>query len=61
MTKWNMIKKQTAPNGKVISTGEKTIPLFDNDNKELETRVSKIENQLNTIIDILKKSNNKTN
>ena len=56
-----MIKKQTAPNGKVISTGEKTIPLFDNDNKELETRVSKIENQLNTIIDILKKSNNKTN
>ena len=54
MTKWNMIKKQTAPNGKVISTGEKTIPLFDNDNKELETRVSKLENKLDTVIDLLK-------
>ena len=37
MTKWNMIKKQTTSNGKVISTGEKTTPLFDDTNtKELD-------------------------
>ena len=50
MTKWNMIEKQTTSNGKVISTGEKATPLFDDTNtKELENKVNKIENKLDKL------------
>ena len=56
MTKWNMVKKQTTSNGKVISTGEKTTPLFDDTNtKELENKVNKLENKVDKILNILEK------
>ena len=53
---WDMTKKNTASNGKIISTGQKTTPLFDD--SELEERVSKMENKLDTILTLLNKEDN---
>ena len=54
---WDMTKKNTASNGKIISTGQKTTPLFD-DNSELKERVSEMENKLDTILTLLNKEDN---
>ena len=32
MTEWDMTKKQVTPDGKVIATGEKITPLYDDTN-----------------------------
>ena len=51
MTKWNMVEKKTTSNGKVISTGEKTTPLFDDtDTKKLENKVNTLENKVDKIL-----------
>tara|TARA_R110002012_G_C11519592_1_gene599312 strand:+ start:624 stop:788 length:165 start_codon:yes stop_codon:yes gene_type:complete len=51
-----MVKKQTTSNGKVISTGEKTTPLFDDtDTKKLENKVNTLENKVDKILKILEK------
>ena len=52
-----MTKKNTASNGKIISTGQKTTSLFD-DNSELKERVSEMENKLDTILTLLNKEDN---
>ena len=54
---WDMTKKNTASNGKIISTGQKITPLFD-DNSELKERVSEMENKLDTILTLLNKEDN---
>ena len=57
MTKWDMTKRNVSSDGKVISTGQKITPFFD-DNSELEERVSNIENKLDTLITLLTKEAN---
>ena len=57
MANWDMTKRQVSPNGKVISTGQKNTPLFD-DNSELEERVFKMEDKLDTILTLLNKEAN---
>ncbi len=59
MAKWDMTKKNVNSDGKIISTGQKITPLFD-DNSELEERVSNIESKLDTILTLLinKEANN---
>lgn len=59
MTKWDMTKRNVSSDGKVISTGQKITPFFD-DNSELEERVSNIESKLDTILTLLinKEANN---
>tara|TARA_R100000005_G_C4809744_1_gene96851 strand:- start:166 stop:387 length:222 start_codon:yes stop_codon:yes gene_type:complete len=54
MAKWDMTKRNVTPDGKVISTGQKITPLFD-DNSKLEERVSNMENKLDTILTLLNK------
>ena len=54
MAKWDMTKRNVTSDGKVISTGQKITPLFD-DNSELEERVSNMENKLDTILTLLNK------
>ena len=54
MTKWDMTKKNVTPDGKVISTGQKITPLFDDtDTKKLENKVNKLENKLDKILNLL--------
>jgi len=57
MTKWDMTKRNVSSDGKVISTGQKITPFFD-DNSKLEERVSNIENKLDTLITLLTKEVN---
>ena len=57
MANWDMTKRQVSPDGKVISTGQKATPLFD-DNSKLEERVSEMENKLDTILTLLNKEAN---
>ena len=57
MAEWNMTKRKVSSDGKVISTGQKITPLFD-DNSNLEERVSKMEDKLDTILTLLKKEAN---
>ena len=57
MTKWDMTKRNVSSDGKVISTGQKITPFFD-DNSKLEERVSNIENKLDTLITLLTKEAN---
>ena len=54
MTKWDMVKRNIDSNGKVISTGQKITPLFD-DNSGLKERVSKMENKLDMVLTLLNK------
>jgi len=56
MANWDMTKRQVSPNGKVISTGQKNTPLFDD--SKLEERVSKMEDKLDTILTLLNKEDN---
>ena len=57
MAKWDMTKKNINSDGKVISTGQIITPIFD-DNSKLESRVSNIENKLDTILTLLNKEAN---
>ena len=57
MAKWDMTKKNINPDGKIISTGQTITPIFD-DNSKLESRVSNIENKLDTILTLLNKEAN---
>ena len=57
MTNWDMTKKNINSDGKVISTGQIITPIFD-DNSKLESRVSNIENKLDTILTLLNKEAN---
>ena len=52
MTKWDMTKKQITPDGKVIATGEKIAPLYD-DTSELKEKVSQLEIKLDKILTLL--------
>ena len=56
MAIWDMTKKNIDSNGKIISTGQKNTPLFDD--SELEERVSKMEDKLDTILTLLNKEAN---
>ena len=56
MANWDMTKRQVSPDGKVISTGQKNTPLFDD--SKLEERVSKMEDKLDTILTLLNKEAN---
>ena len=56
MANWDMTKRQVNSDGKIISTGQKTTPLFDD--SELEGRVSKMEDKLDTILTLLNKEDN---
>ena len=58
MTEWDMTKKQVTPDGKVIATGEKITPLYD-DTSELKEKVSQLEIKLNKILDLLNSSKGK--
>ena len=55
MAKWNMIKKKVASNGKIISTGQTTTPLFSNEDTGLKDKVANLENKLDTILTLLNK------
>ena len=57
MANWDMTKRQVNSDGKIISTGQKTTPLFD-DNSNLEERVSNIENKLDKIVKLLENIKN---
>ena len=57
MAKWDMTKKNINSDGKVISTGQIITPIFE-DNSKLESRVSNIENKLDTILTLLNKEAN---
>ena len=57
MANWDMTKRQVNSDGKIISTGQKNTSLFD-DNSELEERVSKMEDKLDTILTLLNKEDN---
>jgi len=60
MTKWDMTKKQVTPDGKVIATGEKITPLYDDTNtKELENKVNTLETKLDKILNLLNSSKGK--
>jgi|TARA_Y100001938_G_scaffold145928_1_gene223700 hypothetical protein len=60
MTKWDMTKKQVTSNGKVIATGEKITPLYDDtDTKELENKVNTLETKLDKILNLLNSSKGK--
>ena len=60
MTKWDMTKKQVTSNGKVIATGEKITPLYDDtDTKELENKVNTLEIKLDKILNLLNSSKGK--
>ena len=52
MTEWDMTKKQVTPDGKVIATGEKITPLYD-DTSELKEKVSQLEIKLDKILTLL--------
>tara|TARA_R100001594_G_scaffold109064_1_gene143848 strand:- start:90 stop:269 length:180 start_codon:yes stop_codon:yes gene_type:complete len=58
MTQWDMTKKQVTLDGKVIATGEKITPLYD-DTSELKEKVSQLEIKLNKILDLLNSSKGK--
>ena len=58
MTEWDMTKKQVTPDGKVIATGEKITPLYD-DTSELKEKVSQLEIKLDKILDLLNSSRGK--
>tara|TARA_R100001443_G_scaffold99472_1_gene106622 strand:+ start:170 stop:334 length:165 start_codon:yes stop_codon:yes gene_type:complete len=53
-----MTKKQVTLDGKVIATGEKITPLYD-DTSELKEKVSQLEIKLNKILDLLNSSKGK--
>ena len=57
MANWDMTKRQVNSDGKIISTGQKATPLFD-DNSNLEERVSKMEDKLDIILTLLNKEAN---
>ena len=57
MANWDMTKRQVNSDGKIISTGQKNTSLFD-DNSNLEERVSKMEDKLDTVLTLLKKEAN---
>ena len=57
MANWDMTKRQVNSDGKIISTGQKNTSLFD-DNSNLEERVSKMEDKLDTILTLLNKEDN---
>ena len=60
MTEWDMTKKQVTSNGKVIATGEKITPLYDDtDTKELENKVNTLETKLDKILNLLNSSKGK--
>ena len=60
MTEWDMTKKQVTPDGKVIATGEKITPLYDDTNtKELENKVNTLETKLDKILNLLNSSKGK--
>tara|TARA_R100000008_G_scaffold81574_1_gene64958 strand:- start:402 stop:587 length:186 start_codon:yes stop_codon:yes gene_type:complete len=60
MTKWDMTKKQVTSNGKVIATGEKITPLYDDtDTKELKNKVNTLETKLDKILNLLNSSKGK--
>ena len=60
MTEWDMTKKQVPPDGKVIATGEKITPLYDDTNtKELENKVNTLETKLDKILNLLNSSKGK--
>jgi len=55
-----MTKKQVTPDGKVIATGEKITPLYDDTNtKELENKVNTLETKLDKILNLLNSSKGK--
>ncbi len=58
MTQWDMTEKQITPDGKVIATGEKITPLYD-DTSELKEKVSQLEIKLDKILDLLNSSRGK--
>ena len=58
MTQWDMTKKQVTLDGKVIATGEKITPLYD-DISELKEKVSQLEIKLDKILDLLNSSRGK--
>jgi len=60
MANWDMTKKNINSEGKVVSTGQIITPMFD-DNSKLESRVSNIENKLDTILTLLSKGENNDN
>ena len=60
MTQWDMTEKQITPDGKVIATGEKITPLYDDTNtKELENKVNTLETKLDKILNLLNSSKGK--
>jgi len=58
MTQWDMTEKQVTLDGKVIATGEKITPLYD-DTSELKEKVSQLEIKLDKILDLLNSSRGK--
>ena len=58
MAKWNMTEGQIKAHKKIIATGQQTKPFFEDDTSKLEERVSKLENKLDTVIDLLKNLKN---
>jgi ubiquinone biosynthesis protein UbiJ len=58
MTKWDMTKRQVTPEGKVIATGQKITPLYD-DTSELKQKVSSMETKLEKILESLNDSKDK--
>ena len=60
MTQWDMTEKQVTLDGKVIATGEKITPLYDDTNtKELENKVNTLETKLDKILNLLNSSKGK--
>ena len=53
-----MTEGQITADKKIIATGQQTKPFFEDDTSKLEERVSKLENKLNTVIDLLKNLKN---
>ena len=58
MANWDMTKRQVNSDGKIISTGQKIVSLGSGNDAELEKRVSKMEDKLDTILTLLNKEDN---